>query len=134
MPTYEPDTLVAISGDIAAAATALAGLILVYLGALAASYSAYNAEFQSAVRPYYRKHARFAFSGLVIGLIAAAMALFAEATKFMWAVELAAAALCITFIAAVIAAGFTVNLFSESKQRSRVEGEKVSPQLGVPDA
>ena len=123
-----------VSGDIAAAATALAGLILVYLGALAASYSAYDAEFQSAVRPSYRRHAWLAFWGLVVGLVAAAMALIAEATNSTWVFYVAAVFLFITFIGAVVAAGFTVNLFSELKQRSRVQGEKVSPRLGLPDA
>jgi hypothetical protein len=70
--------VVLIASDIAAAGTALAGLILVYLGAVAVRYEALDPKGQSSSRDVYRRHARRAFRGVVIGLFAAIGALTAK--------------------------------------------------------
>jgi uncharacterized membrane protein len=73
--------IVSAASDIADAATALAGLILVYLGAVAVRYETLDAKEQSSVRNVYRSHARRAFRGIVIALVAAIAALTAESLK-----------------------------------------------------
>jgi hypothetical protein len=73
--------IVSDASDIAAAATALAGLILVYLGAVAVRYETLDPKHQSAVRDDYRRHARIAFRGIVIALLAAIAALTAKSLK-----------------------------------------------------
>jgi voltage-gated potassium channel Kch len=71
---------VSVASDIADAGTALAGLILVYLGA-AVRYETLDPKDQSSARDVYRRHARRAFRGIVIALIAAVAALTAESLK-----------------------------------------------------
>src|SRR6478735_4114362 len=73
--------IVSIASDIAGAGTALAGLILVYLGAVAVRYETLDPKDQSTARDVYRRHARRAFRGIVIALVAAVAALTAEALK-----------------------------------------------------
>jgi hypothetical protein len=73
--------IVSVASDIAAAASALAGLLLVYLGAVAVRYEALDPKDQSSARDVYRQHARRAFRGIVIALVAAIAALTAKALK-----------------------------------------------------
>ena len=100
--------IVSISSDIAAAATALAGLILVYLGAVAVRYETLDPKDQSAVREDYRRHARRAFRGIVIALVAAVAAMTAKSLKAEpYATMIAAVAgiaLLMSFFIAVMAA------------------------------
>jgi hypothetical protein len=70
--------VVSVASDIAEAGTALAGLILVYLGAVAVRYETLDSKAQSSARDVYRRHARRAFRGIVIALGAAAGALTAK--------------------------------------------------------
>jgi hypothetical protein len=65
--------IVSVTSDIAAAGTALAGLILVYLGAAAVRYETLDPKHQASARDDYRQHARRAFRGLVIALVAAVL-------------------------------------------------------------
>ena len=69
------------TGEIADAGTALAGLILVYLGAVTVRYETLDPKAQSLVRDVYRSHARRAFRGIVIALGAAVLALTAKSLK-----------------------------------------------------
>ena len=55
-----------IASDIAGASTALAGLILVYLGAVAVRFETLDPKDQASAREIYRRHARRAFRGIVI--------------------------------------------------------------------
>jgi len=100
--------IVSISSDIADAGTALAGLILVYLGAVAVRYETLDPKDQASARDVYRRHARRAFRGIVIALVAAIAALTAKALKSepyatMIAV-MACIALLMSFFIAVMAA------------------------------
>jgi hypothetical protein len=99
---------VSAASDIADAATALAGLILVYLGAVAVRYQTLDAKEQSSVRDVYRSHARRAFRGIVIALIAAIAALASEALKSepyaIIVAVVACVALLMSFFIAVMAA------------------------------
>jgi NADH:ubiquinone oxidoreductase subunit 6 (subunit J) len=76
--------VVSVTGASAGAGTALAGLILVYLGAVAVRYETMDAKSQSDAREVYRKHARRAFRGIVIALGAAGAALIASAVRRPW--------------------------------------------------
>jgi NADH:ubiquinone oxidoreductase subunit 6 (subunit J) len=72
---------VSIASDIAGASTALAGLILVYLGAVAVRFETLDPKDQASAREIYRRHARRTFRGIVIALVAAIAALTAKALK-----------------------------------------------------
>ena len=73
--------IVSAAGDIADAGTALAGLILVYLGAAAVRYETLDPSAQASARDDYRRHAQRAFRGIVIALVAAIAALTAKSLK-----------------------------------------------------
>ena len=73
--------ILSVASDIADAGTALAGLILVYLGAVAVRYETLDPKDQSSARDVYRRHARRAFRGIVIALVAAIAALTAKSVK-----------------------------------------------------
>lgn len=62
-------------GDVVAGATALAGLILVFLGATSTVFSSYTKEEQRAVRSRFQRRAWFAFIGFALALLSAALAL-----------------------------------------------------------
>jgi uncharacterized membrane protein len=100
--------VVSAASDIADAGTALAGLILVYLGAVAVRYETLDPKDQSSARDVYRSHARRAFRGIVIALIAAIAALAAESLKSgPYAIAMAVVAgvaLLMSFYIAVMAA------------------------------
>jgi quinol-cytochrome oxidoreductase complex cytochrome b subunit len=100
--------IVSVASDIAAAGTALAGLILVYLGAVAVRYETLDPKDQSSARDDYRRHARRAFRGLVIAFVAAIAALTAKSLKAepyaTIIAAVAALALLLSFFIAVMAA------------------------------
>jgi uncharacterized membrane protein len=104
--------IVSVASDIVNAATALAGLILVYLGAVAVRYETLDPKDQSTARDVYRRHARRAFRGIVIALGAAVAALTAEALKSEpYATIIAAVAfiaLLMSFFIAVMSAYWTL--------------------------
>jgi len=50
-------------------ATVLAGLILVFLGAIATSCDSYAKQEQGAIRGRYQRHAWFTFVGFVLALL-----------------------------------------------------------------
>lgn len=114
MATLDMATLdiVSIASDIAGAGTALAGLILVYLGAVAVRYETLDPKDQASARDVYRRHARRAFRGIVIALVAAIAALTAKALKSEpYATMIAAVAgvaLLMSFFIAAMAAYWTL--------------------------
>jgi hypothetical protein len=67
-----------IAGDVVTGATALAGLILVYLGSVAAGYASFQREQQGAVRRSFAFRAWFSFAGMVLAISAAMLALMAS--------------------------------------------------------
>ncbi len=69
---------IAIAGDIAAAGGALAGLILVYLGSVTASFASFQPAERRAVLAAHQRRVWLAFVGFVLFLIAVALALFAK--------------------------------------------------------
>jgi hypothetical protein len=71
-------TPIEIATDVVAGGSALAGLILVYIGGVAASYASYRPEDQPAVRWRYLWKIWFAFIGAVLAIVAAGLALIAK--------------------------------------------------------
>ena len=102
------DLIREISGDVTAAAAALAGLLLVFLGSIATAYDSYAPEHQHAVRREYRIRVWFAFAGFLVALISTSLSLagklFARPDMITWAVILLALALLATGVAALITA------------------------------
>ena len=100
--------VVSVASDIAEAGTGLAGLILVYLGAVAVRYETLDSKAQSSARDVYRRHARRAFRGIVIALSAAAGALIAKLLNLepysSMIATMADSALLMSFFIAVMAA------------------------------
>lgn len=66
---------IGVAGDVATSAMALAGLILIFLGAISTSFDSYQKTEQNTVRGRYQLRAWFAFVGLVLALIAACLAI-----------------------------------------------------------
>jgi lysylphosphatidylglycerol synthetase-like protein (DUF2156 family) len=64
-----------VTSEVASAAASLAGLILVYLGATAASYGSYDKPAQRAVKPRYLRRAWVAFSGFALCLASLLLAI-----------------------------------------------------------
>jgi hypothetical protein len=69
---------VEIAGDISAAGAALAGLILVFIGAASTSFDSYERQEQHAVRLRYQTRAWIAFAGFAFALLSAPTALVAK--------------------------------------------------------
>jgi hypothetical protein len=87
-----------VASDVVAGSAALAGLILVYLGALSSSYASFDAQQRPSVRGRYQTRAWLAFVGFVIAILAAAFALIG---KWQHVGCLAAAAIVLLIIALV---------------------------------
>jgi hypothetical protein len=67
-----------VMGEVAGSATALAGLILVFLGAVATTFDSYQKAEQNSVKARYQRRAWFAFVGFVFALVSALLALAAK--------------------------------------------------------
>lgn len=66
-------------GDVVAAGAAIAGLMLVYMGALSANYSTYEAIAKKAVKGSFRRRIWFAFAGVALNAAAIPFGLAAKA-------------------------------------------------------
>ena len=98
----------ALAGDVLAGATALAGLILVYLGSLAAGYATYDTTQQPAVRPSFQRRAWFGFIGLTVAIVAAALALTGKWAGVDWMAAASAILLIVAFAWGIATALLTV--------------------------
>jgi hypothetical protein len=67
-----------LAGDVIAAGTVLAGLILVYLGAVANEYASFPKTDQGAVRPMFMRRAWFAAVGIVLSIAASGIAVLGK--------------------------------------------------------
>lgn len=67
----DPDSTAKIADQLLSGGTALAGLILVFLGSTLTAYDSYAADQQRSVRARYRTRALLAFLGFVGSLVAA---------------------------------------------------------------
>ena len=67
-----------VSEEVVGAATALAGLILIYIGTQVASFGSYQPQEQRTVRGRFLKRAWIAFVGFVLALLAAALGIIGK--------------------------------------------------------
>lgn len=65
----------AIMSQVFNGATALAGLLLVFLGNILAGFERYEAEERGSVRDKFKRRAHVSFTGFLAALISAALAL-----------------------------------------------------------
>jgi peptidoglycan/LPS O-acetylase OafA/YrhL len=93
-----------VTGDIVAAATALAGLTLVFLGGIATSFDQYDKQQQATVRGGYQRRAWFAFAGFALALLSAVVALVAKGLNNECGALIAAALLLLAFVWVMVAA------------------------------
>ena len=70
--------IVALGGDVIAAGAALAGLILVYLGAVANEYASFPKTDQGAVRSMFMRRAWFAALGIIFSISASGVAVLGK--------------------------------------------------------
>jgi len=68
-----------IGGDVVAAGAAVAGLMLVYMGALSGSFGGFQGREKATVLPSYRRRIWFAFAGLTLNATAIPFGLAAKA-------------------------------------------------------
>jgi membrane protein YqaA with SNARE-associated domain len=97
-----------LAGDVVTAATALAGLLLVFMGAVAASFDSYQPQERKAVAGRYQRRAWFAFIGFVLAILSAVLALLAKWLHIECLAVTALAFLAIGFVWALLAAFFSV--------------------------
>lgn len=69
---------ISIVSEIVGASTALAGLILVYLGSLVASYAAFQPQERKSVRQRHQRRAWVAFGGFALALLTATLGLLGK--------------------------------------------------------
>lgn len=90
----------AVSGEVVSASTALAGLILVYIGTLVGGYSAFQPQEQRTVRARYVARAWIAFVGMALALATAALGVVGK-----WIANLCIANLAVVFLLTALAWG-----------------------------
>jgi lysylphosphatidylglycerol synthetase-like protein (DUF2156 family) len=93
-----------MSGDVAAAATALAGLMLVFIGFVATSFESYQKQEQQTVRARFQFRVWIAFVGFVLSLLSAALALSAKGFQIECMATSAYAMLLLAFVFAFLGA------------------------------
>lgn len=99
--------MIEIVHDIMAAATTLAGLLIVFLGGIVARYEGLDAAQRKDIGPTYRKRGALAFLGFLSASFSAALSVFAHAFASSTLAD-AAAVLLICAFAAVISAAVLV--------------------------
>lgn len=67
-----------VSQEVVGAATALAGLILIYIGIQVSSYGTYQAQEQKAVRGKFKTRAWLAFVGFSLAILSAMLGLLGK--------------------------------------------------------
>lgn len=94
--------LVALASDVVAGATALAGLMLVYIGNVSSAFAAFTREQQSTVRAAHQIRVWLAFVGFISAVTAAGLALIG---KWMNSGYIAGASVILLLLALIWGAG-----------------------------
>lgn len=100
-----------IAGDSANGASAMAGLILVFLvfiGAINSIFDSYQTAEQKAARIRYQRRTGFAFAGFVLALFSTLGAWIAKSYAWEWAAEASLVLVFVALIAVIAAAIFAV--------------------------
>lgn len=92
------------TGEIVTAGTALAGLMLIYIGIQVTNYGGYTATERKTVRPKFQLRASLAAIGVVLALLAAASGLVAKALDNRCLAILAVSIAVVAFIWTIIVA------------------------------
>ena len=100
--------MIEVGGDIAAAAAALAGLLLVFLGAMAVAYEGYQPQERNTIRGRYQRRAWLAFVEFVFAIVAAATGIAAKAFHQECAAIIGMTCLVVALIASLLVALFSV--------------------------
>jgi hypothetical protein len=88
--------------DVATGASAMVGLILVFLvliGVISSSFASYQTAEQKAALIRYQRRAGFAFAGFVLALLSTLLALNVRWHAWEWAAE---ASLVLVFVALIV--------------------------------
>ncbi len=99
---------VEIAGDVASAASAVAGLTLVFIGAISSSFDSYRTTEHATIRSRYQRRAWFAFVGFALTLLAASLALISKLFNFPCATMAALVSLFVALIFVLFAGLFAV--------------------------
>ncbi len=96
------------AGNLATAATSMAGLLLVFIGATNTSFKGYDTASQRAVAPKFKLRGLLALGGFLLALVAAVLSLVGRWNDGVSYVEGAVVCLILAFLIASIAAIITV--------------------------
>lgn len=99
---------VAVAGEVVGAGTALAGLILVYLGALVAGFESFQPQEQKVNKPRFLKRAWLAFVGIILSLISALLGIIGKWTAIACIANSGVVLLLISFLWGCLIAYLTV--------------------------
>lgn len=95
-----------VAGDIATAAGAISGLLLVFIGALASSFQGFQPQERKSVVASYRRRGWFAFVGLILLLLSIALSILGKwlslACMIVGALVLLLIGLCWVFAAGIL--------------------------------
>lgn len=101
-------TSLEVAGDVAAAGGALAGLILVYLGSVSASYVTLPKEARKFALERHRRRAWFAFAGLMFCLVALGLAVVGKRANLPYLADASIVLLALGLISVAVAGMLTV--------------------------
>ena len=99
--------LIEVGGDISAAAAALAGLLLVFLGAIAVAFEGYQPQERNPIRGRYQRRAWLAFVGFIFSILACATGIAGKAFHQECVVIIGMVCLVIALIVSSIVALFS---------------------------
>jgi hypothetical protein len=84
--------------------TALAGLILVFLGGVLSAYDSYSAVAKQAVRPKYKRRAKIGLAGFIFAMSSAILAFMANWLLSSWLIPTSIACLAASFMLVLLSA------------------------------
>src|SRR5689334_9560434 len=93
-----------VADQVLTASTALAGLILVFIGSVVSAYDGYETPDQPAVRARYQWRGWFAFAGFAFSLLSALTALAYNWAPSPCMIDASLALLALTFVVVFLAA------------------------------
>lgn len=96
-----------VGGDVSAAAVALAGLLLVFLGSISTTFDSYARQEQGAVRGRYQRRAWLAFAGFFFAILATAFGISGKLFHQECAAVAGIACLAIALVVSLLAALFS---------------------------
>jgi hypothetical protein len=105
--------VLAAAGDIASASTALAGLLLVFIGASITAFNSYETVAKDAVRKRFQVRVGWATAGFFAALLSSAGALVSKVASLDVVACIAAVLLLVSFVATGLVAVVTITDLAE---------------------